>query len=624
MRNNKNNFQNQDSDFQSPGGSFLHDLDINDWSMLSKEEKEAAPERSEQETATSSRQAKGLAVAGVAVDKVVGSAKETRGDTVPGSVVLDSESTALELADLEPSEYDKHNPFVRQRLNRDVVRKAVGEGRRERRLEDVVEAYWWDKRSCIGIDPLNEELANQKWWREERGRVAAVASKGLEMLCKRRISSKGVKGNSEIAYMRLKDQERRIGYVKDFYDNPGWSLGGLQAKRALFGCMNYDLIKLKNRYSYGAITDPEIAKQVLSVNSASDLGKLLEHKPDEYTIDQLERVQRQKSRAIMSDEERYNCARLYAEDVFGDIDIQDVVKNQGYIPSKPGRYSGYDEMVAKSGVIIPEKYMRIADEKIEIGPASGDDEKHAHVRQAVEAMIIDLGLQEAIRLQYGKIPSDPDKKYRRYDKMVQDSGAVTPKRYVQLANDISQRHIVENLEAVRYMVDGVIAVTMPRIMDRDDNESADTDYRAGPDYPGELQSIITILDKFSKHRLRDNELPVLLPDFQTIGVNALYYFRKEEIKWGKQLAKVNEYRKQHQLDDAQRDEVLLELQKAYEVTAYYDAKVRKILGIAGGSKQSAREYHMKTLVVDQMIKQIDDSGGYSALKKWRKLLTYEH
>lgn len=623
MRNNKNNFQNQDSDFQSPGGGFLHDLDINDWSILSREEKEAAPERSEQDTATSSRQAKGLAVAGVAVDKVVGSAKETRGGTVPGSVVLDSESTMLELADLEPSEHDKHNPFVRQGLNRDVVRKAVGEGRRERRLEDVVEAYWWDKRSCIGIDPLNEELANQKWWREERGRVAAVASKGLEMLCKRRISSKGVKGNSEIAYMRLKGQERRIGYVKDFYDNPGWSLGGLQAKRALFGCMNYDQIKLKNRYSYGAITDPEIAEQVLSVNSASDLGKLLEHKPDEYTIDQLERVQRQKSRAIMSDEERYNCARLYAEDVFSDVDIQDVVKNQGYIPSKPGQYSDYDEMVAKSGVIIPEKYMRIADEKIEIGPASSDDEKHAHVRQAVEAMIIDLGLQEAIRLQYGKIPSDPDKKYRRYDKMVQDSGAVTPKRYVQLVNDISQRHIVENLEAVRYMVDGVIAVTMPRIMDRDGDESAGADARAGSDYPSELRDIATILDMFSSRRLGDNELPILLPDFKTIGVNALYYFRKEEIKWGKQLAKVNEYRKQHQLDDAQKDEVLLELQKAYEVTAYYDAKVKSILGITDGSKQSAREYHMKTLVVDQMIKQIDDSGGYSALKKWRKLLTYE-
>lgn len=622
MRNNKNNFQNQDSDFQSPGGSFLHDLDVNDWSILSKEEKEAASERSEQDTATSSRQAKGLAVAGVAVDKVVGSAKETRGGTVPGSVVLDSESTMLELADLEPSEHDKHNPFVRQRLNRDVVQKVVGEGRK-RQLEDVVEAYWWDKRSCIGIDPLNEELANQKWWREERGRVAAVASKGLEMLCKRRISSKGVRGDSEIAYMRLKDQERRIGYVKDFYDNPGWSLGGLQAKRALFGCMNYDLIKLKNRYSYGAITDPEIAEQALSVNSASDLGKLLEHKPDEYTIDQLERVQRQKSRAIMSDEERYNCARLCAEDVFSDVDIQDVVKNQGYIPSEPGQHSDYDEMVAKSGVIIPEKYMRIADEKIEIGPASGDDEKHAHVRQAVEAMIIDLGLQEAIRLQYGKIPSDPDKKYRRYDKMVQDSGAVTPKRYVQLANDISQRHIVENLEAVRYMVDGVIAVTMPMIMDRDGDESAGADVRAGSDYPSELRDIAVILDMFSSRRLGDNELPILLPDFKTIGVNALYYFRKEEIKWGKQLAKVNEYRKQHQLDDAQRDEVLLELQKAYEVTAYYDAKVRKILGITGDSKQSAREYHMKTLVVDQMIKQIDDSGGYSALEKWRKPLTYE-
>lgn len=79
MRNNKNNFQNQDSDFQSPGGSFLYDPDVNDWSILSKEEKEAMSERSEQDTATSSRQAKGLAVAGVAVDKVVGSAKETRG-----------------------------------------------------------------------------------------------------------------------------------------------------------------------------------------------------------------------------------------------------------------------------------------------------------------------------------------------------------------------------------------------------------------------------------------------------------------------------------------------------------------------------------------------------------------
>ena len=624
MRNNKNNFQNQDSDFQSPSDSFLRDLDIDDWSMSSKEEEKAVSEHPEQEITTSSRQAKELTIAKVAVDKTVESAKEIQGGAMPESVVLDSESTKLELADLEPSEDDKHSPFVRQRLNKDMVRKAVGEGH-ERRLDNVVEAYWWDKRSCIGIDPLNEELASQKWWREERGRVAAVASKGLEMLCRRRISSKGVREDEDVSFMRLNDQERRIGYVKDFYDNPGWSLGGLQAKRALFGRMNYDQSKLKNRYSRGTITDPEIAEQVLSVNSASDLGKLLGQKPDERTVDQLERVRRQKSRAIMSDEERYNCARSYAEDVFSDIDIQDVVKNQGYIPSEPGQHDDYDEMVVKSGVIIPKKYMRIADKKIKIGPESDDDEKYAHVRQAVEAMISDLGLQEAIRLQYDKIPSEPNKKYRRYDKMVQDSGAVTPKRYVQLANDISQRHIVENLEAVRYMVDGVIAVTMPRIMDRDDDESADTDDRAGSDYPGELQSITTILDKFSKHRLRDNELPVLLPDFQTIGVNALYYFRKKETKWGKQLAKVNEFRKQHpQLNNTQRDEVLLELQKAYEVTAYYDSKVKRILGIAGDSKQSAREYHMKTLVVDQMIKQIDDSGGYSMLGKWRKLLTYEH
>ena len=68
-------------------------------------------------------------------------------------------------------------------------------------------------------------------------------------------------------------------------------------------------------------------------------------------------------------------------------------------------------------------------------------------------------------------------------------------------------------------------------------------------------------------------------------------------------------------NNAQRDEVLLELQKAYEVTAYYDSKVKRILGITKDDKQSTREYRMKTLLIDQVVKQVDDSKDES-LWKW--------
>lgn len=105
-------------------------------------------------------------------------------------------------------------------------------------------------------------------------------------------------------------------------------------------------------------------------------------------------------------------------------------------------------------------------------------------------------------------------------------------------------------------------------------------------------------------------------NYKTGLASALHYFRKEETKWGKQLAKVNEFRKQHpQLNNAQRDEVLLELQKAYEVTAYYDSKVKRILGITKDDKQSTREYRMKTLLIDQVVKQVDGSKDES-LWKW--------
>ena len=85
--------------------------------------------------------------------------------------------------------------------------------------------------------------------------------------------------------------------------------------------------------------------------------------------------------------------------------------------------------------------------------ALSDKDKYIHTRLAVEEMLSDLGLKEAIKLQYGNIPSQPDRKYAKYDKMMLNSGAVTPKRYTQLANDILQRDVEDNLEAMRDMVD---------------------------------------------------------------------------------------------------------------------------------------------------------------------------
>ncbi len=248
--------------------------------------------------------------------------------------------------------------------------------------------------------------------------------------------------------------------------------------------------------------------------------------------------------------------------------------------------------------------------------ALSDKDKYTHTRLAVEEMLSDLGLKEAIKLQYGNIPSQPDRKYAKYDKMILNSGAVTPKRYTQLANDILQRDVEDNLEAMRDMVDinrvagrGNIGDNWVTLFDVKNWEEISTEPSIPPpEVPGGVMHLLPVAGRSYRKGYFDN--------FKTGLASALHYFRKEETKWGKQLAKVNEFRKQHpQLNNTQRDEVLLELQKAYEVTAYYDSKVKRILGITKDDKQSTREYRMKTLLIDQVVKQVDGSKDES-LWKW--------
>lgn len=247
--------------------------------------------------------------------------------------------------------------------------------------------------------------------------------------------------------------------------------------------------------------------------------------------------------------------------------------------------------------------------------ALSDKDRYIHTRLAVEEMLSDLGLKEAIKLQYGNIPSQPDRKYAKYDKMILNSGAVTPKRYTQLANDILQRDVEDNLEAMRDMVGmNRIAAGEGKWTDNwtslYDSSWKEISYASIPlsEVPVGVMNILVTAGRSYRRGYFDN--------YKTGFASALHYFRKEETKWGKQLAKVNEFRKQHpQLNNTQRDEVLLELQKAYEVTAYYDSKVKRILGITKDDKQSTREYRMKTLLIDQVVKQVDGSEDES-LWKW--------
>ena len=606
---NKNNYQSKNNNHQLPNDSFLYDLDVDDWSFLPGEEDkpdnnptsgindpepEYTPNEPKQETITPSKRVKEQAIAEVAL--------------------TGSEPTKLELADLEPSEEDKSSPFVRKSMNKSM--------------------NWWDKRSHIGIDPLNEELASQKWWREERSRVVATVYHAMDSAIKERDAISGEEGGGVFDYER----ERRncLNSIRTCYDNPGWSFVGARAKSTLFGHIdyNYDYEQVKSRYREGSI-DP---KQIMRAWDIDD--SLKEVKVDSTILPEVQDITFSSTPMILTETVRHLELRLNpgtkskinpkvagvalaygAEPVSARATSQLIAINQL-------DESTIEERALKgvSGQLSKFDFLRnwdsnriwgwaiVQSERIRL-KALSDKDKYIHTRLAVEEMLSDLGLKEAIKLQYGNIPSQPDKKYAKYDKMILNSGAVTPKRYTQLANDILQRDVEDNLEAMRDMVDinrvagrGNIGDNWVTLFDvKNWMENWNGPVIHPQEVPGGVMHLLPIAVCYAgagRDRLK------------TGLASALHYFRKEETKWGKQLAKVNEFRKQHpQLDNTQRDEVLLELQKAYEVTAYYDSKVKRILGITKDDKQSTREYRMKTLLIDQVVKQVDGSKDES-LWKW--------
>ena len=608
---NKNNYQSKNNNHQLPNDSFLYDLDVDDWSFLPGEEDkpdnnptsdandpepEYTPNEPKQETITPSKRVKEQAIAEVAL--------------------TGSEPTKLELADLEPSEEDKSSPFVRKSMNKSM--------------------NWWDKRSCIGIDPLTEELASQKWWREERSRVIATVYHAMDSVIKERDAISGEEGGGIFDYER----ERRncLNSIRTCYDNPGWSFVGAQAKSTLFGHIdyNYDYEQVESRYREGFI-DP---KQMMRAWGIDD--SLKEVKVDSAILPEVQDITFSSTPMMLTETMRHSEFRLNpgteskinpkvagialaygAEPVSARAASQLIAINQlDESTIKERALKGVSGQLSKFDFLRNWDSNRIwgwaivQSERIRL-KALSDKDKYIHTRLAVEEMLSDLGLKEAIKLQYGNIPSQPDRKYAKYDKMILNSGAVTPKRYAQLANDILQRDVEDNLEAMRDMVD------IDRIAgkgNKRDNWVTLLDYKNWeeitqrssiifhPEVPGGVMHLLPVAKRGYRRGYFDN--------FKTGLASALHYFRKEETKWGKQLAKVNEFRKQHpQLNNAQRDEVLLELQKAYEVTAYYDSKVKRILGITKDDKQSTREYRMKTLLIDQVVKQVDGSKDES-LWKW--------
>ncbi len=606
---NKNNYQSKNNNHQLPNDSFLYDLDVDDWSFLPSEEdkpdnnptsdtNDPEPEYTlnepEQETITPSKRVKEQAIAEVAL--------------------TGSEPAKLELADLEPSEEDKSFPFVRKSMNKRM--------------------NWWDKRSHIGIDPLNEELASQKWWREERSRVVATVYHAMDSTIKERDAISGEEGGGIFDYER----ERRncLNSIRTYYDNPGWSFVGAQAKSTLFGHIdyNYDYEQVESRYREGFI-DP---KQIMRAWDIDD--SLKEVKVDSAILPEVQDITFLSTPMMLTETMRHSEFRLSpgteskinpkvagialtygAEPVSARAASQLIAINQldestikeRALKGVSGQLSkfdflrGWDSNRIWGWAIVQSERIRLK--------ALSDKDKYTHTRLAVEEMLSDLGLKEAIKLQYGNIPSQPDRKYAKYDKMILNSGAVTPKRYTQLANDILQRDVEDNLEAMRDMVgvdriagEGNIGdnwVTLFDVNNWMENWNGPVIHPC--EVPGGVAHLLPIAVCYAGagcDRLK------------TGLASALHYFRKEETKWGKQLAKVNEYRKQHpQLNNTQRDEVLLELQKAYEVTAYYDSKVKRILGITKDDKQSTREYRMKTLLIDQVVKQVGGSKDES-LWKW--------
>ena len=607
---NKNNYQSKNNNHQLPNDSFLYDLDVDDWSFLPSEEdkldnnptsdtNDPEPEymqnEPKQETITPSKRVKEQAIAEVAL--------------------TGSEPTKLELADLEPSEEDKSSPFVRKSMNKSM--------------------NWWDKRSCIGIDPLTEELASQKWWREERDRVITTVYHAMDSAIKERDAISGEEGGGIFDYEQ--GRHNCLNSIRTYYDNPGWSFAGAQAKSTLFGHIdyNYDYEQVGSRY-IGRVIDPEQIMRAWDIDDS-----LKEVKVDSAILPEVQDITFLSTPMTLTETVRHSELRLSpgteskinpkvagialaygAEPVSARATSQRIAINQlDESTIKERALKGVSGQLSKFDFLRDWSSDRIWDwaivqsERIRL-KALSDKDKYTHTRLAVEEMLSDLGLKEAIKLQYGNIPSQPDRKYAKYDKMILNSGAVTPKRYTQLANDILQRDVEDNLEAMRDMVDinrvagrGNIGDNWVTLFDVKNWKEISTEPSIPPpEVPGGVMHLLPVAGRSYRKGYFDN--------FKTGLASALHYFRKEETKWGKQLAKVNEFRKQHpQLNNTQRDEVLLELQKAYEVTAYYDSKVKRILGITKDDKQSTREYRMKTLLIDQVVKQVDGSKDES-LWKW--------
>ena len=724
---NKNNYQSKNNNHQLPNDSFLYDLDVDDWSFLPGEEDkpdnnptsdandpepEYTPNEPKQETITLSKRVKEQAIAEVALTQ----AEQTEVKSIPepepepepepwrlslfskdalkfvGPDQLDiyslnahdprreiyrsrssrsevqegAEVTKLELAGLEPSENDKSYPFIDMDSCVDLkdVVYSDKEGRSHRGIDL---RHWWDRRSYIGIDPLTEELASQKWWREERDRVVALVDKSMEMLVRQRAGHKGsIDSISNIDFLTsVYLLEKQVEYIKDYYDNPGWSFKGLSARKELFGYIDHDYGygQIKGRYRKSIREDEEGD----AMSNLASLVRAGEKIPEDiiYTCkipgryDEVSSIETEKKYLrVMTDEEKYSYTRQAVEAMISDIHLQGILKRHDFRPFRKTWMADEDEIkaVLDSGMVIPEKYTENVDRKLNKIYSKNNmfDEtiprnvKYIHTRLAVEEMLSDLGLKEAIKLQYGNIPSQPDRKYAKYDKMILNSGAVTPKRYTQLANDILQRDVEDNLEAMRDMVDidtsGLFLRVFGKRYLQANNNADEIVSKALLEILGDrggvvdvrycsnkMQAISDTLREYlgRREKIRQGEQkpekpgsrdalsdphPVVNTDkeheinYQAMCIDALHYFRKEETKWGKQLAKVNEFRKQHpQLNNTQRDEVLLELQKAYEVTAYYDSKVKRILGITKDDKQSTREYRMKTLLIDQVVKQVDGS-----------------
>lgn len=164
-----------------------------------------------------------------------------------------------------------------------------------------------DKETARSIEPLNQELAEQEWWRLERYKVVSKVFRTFY----NRLSFDNMDDFSGDTGRKAWAETIKYMYtdkIKMCYDNPGWSIDAIEAKRNLFGYVDYDhhVEDKQGRETDEFVVVPGVANirydqacyvgeldyMVKSINlDESKLDEILEDTPD-YLADRFDALRR--------------------------------------------------------------------------------------------------------------------------------------------------------------------------------------------------------------------------------------------------------------------------------------------------------------------------------------------